>query len=425
MRADGFTPGFLARIVTRPRWLARLLRPISVGPILRGLGIHPLVDLHIRPYEEWIRERIAVEGDAPAGSVLTAEMLCDLAWAAHELVETVAVLPLSRLDKWRYYPVMRLQGGPEIFEPDERRQAERRLVANARRDLDDVARWLREDGTIYGSPEGRLSPDGRVSPMSGGFHRVLRAAPADTRVLPIAVVYDFMRSGRPRLFVDVAPAIEHAPGLARAELNASLRSAWLRSARFTCTQLATGAVVRRTRTMGTVGTMRLDVASPESVWPQYEPARTRQIARRVPAADASATSVSTPLVAAGHGGRPHTRKVVWQSPPFTSDELAREVTAQAVELAATGRHVDERLLHPRSARRLTARYLAYATRRGAVRRLGRDLWVPTPGSLTIKVRPGDVGYRQYPLAYAWNELQEMLAVDVRAAAEGSAQAAGE
>src|SRR5215813_14510631 len=56
MRSDGFEPGFLARIVLHPRWLSWLLRPISVGAVLRSVGVHPLRDLHLQPGETRLRE---------------------------------------------------------------------------------------------------------------------------------------------------------------------------------------------------------------------------------------------------------------------------------------------------------------------------------------------------------------------------------
>jgi hypothetical protein len=52
MRGDAFSPNFLSRIVPRPRWLSWLLRPISVGTILRCIVLYPLQDLRIRPAEE-------------------------------------------------------------------------------------------------------------------------------------------------------------------------------------------------------------------------------------------------------------------------------------------------------------------------------------------------------------------------------------
>src|SRR5207302_616144 len=69
LRADGFSPGYLARIVMQPRWISRLLRLLSIGSALRWLGTYPTEAL-LRPTEEWIRELLYVEGDVPAGEVL-------------------------------------------------------------------------------------------------------------------------------------------------------------------------------------------------------------------------------------------------------------------------------------------------------------------------------------------------------------------
>jgi hypothetical protein len=140
-------------------------------------------------------------------------------------------------------------------------------------------------------------------------------------------------------------ALLSAPELPRAALDERLRQAWLGSARFTCTQLATGFLVR---------------------------------ASRQPAA------------------------------PFTLTELTDHLHAEAAALAAEGRHVDRRLLHPPAARRLASRYMAFVARRGFVRRAGRDAWMPLPLDLTLQVAPNDVGYPAAPVAYAWNELSEML-----------------
>src|SRR5215469_8351749 len=75
MRGDAFTPHFLSRILTYPRWLSWLLRPVSVGALLRGIGLYPLNDLRIRPAEEWVREHLQTEGDALVGDTLSGEFI--------------------------------------------------------------------------------------------------------------------------------------------------------------------------------------------------------------------------------------------------------------------------------------------------------------------------------------------------------------
>ena len=60
-------------------------------------------------------------------------------------------------------------------------------------------------------------------------------------------MYDFMTVGRIRIFVDFAPTIENASLLPSNELDTRLRQAWLRSARITSTQLASGFLVNAER----------------------------------------------------------------------------------------------------------------------------------------------------------------------------------
>ncbi len=346
MRSDAFERGFLARLVLHPHWFSFLLRPIDLGPLLRGIGAHPLRDLRLRPAETWIREALRAEGDQPAGALLTPSYLAELATAVRQKPETFAHLALSKLLRWRYHIALQSYYGAEIFVSSARRRAERRVLDTAKAYLDDIAAWLRRGGSIFNGPEGRLTPDGRLSPITGGMYRVLRASPPDTSVLPIALVYDFMTTGRPRLFVDVTAPIENAPTCSRQELFATLRQSWLLAARFTCTQLASGVIT-------------------------------------------------------AYGRLP--------DPVFSTPRLVDEVRAQAHKLAGEGRHVDKRLLDARGAARLVARYLEFARRRGIVRREDRDRW-RVPPTRPLEVPPGGVGYPASPLAYAANELSEMLSV---------------
>jgi hypothetical protein len=351
MRSDAFEPGFLARMALRPRWLSFLLRPLSVGTPVRDLGIHPLTDLHRRPAEVWIRELLGAEGDTRAGDVLAPRFARELAAATHQRPEQIEDQPLSRLLAWRYHRPLQTYWGPDFFVGRARRRAERRVLARVKGELADLGQWLWSGGSLVGSPEGGLSPDGKLASITSGLHRLLSAGPPDTRIVPIFEIYDFMTTGRPRILVDLAPAIEHVPTLPPRQLDAWLRQAWLETARFTCTQLASGFLVEAART---------------------------------------------------------------GLPSFALDDVALHVEYEAAALAEAGRHVDHRLLRPGGARRLAARYLAYARRRGLVRRAKQRLWSPVPVNTTVTVRLGEVGYIGQPLAYAWNELQEMLSVDAPA-----------
>lgn len=345
MRSDSFDVGFISRIVARPAWFARLLRAVSVGPILRAVGVHPLDGLHLRPAETWIREALDAEGDAPIGALLAPDMLRRLALESREPFDTLAARPLSSLLAWRHFPSLQPLIGPEVFALPARRRAERRVLAAAKLQLAECVAWLDAGGSLYTSPEGRLSPDGRLSPVRAGLARILRDAPADTRVLPIAIVYDYMTTERPRMWIDFAPAIEGGGRLSRHDLERRLRAVWLGAARFTCTQLASGLLMQRLER---------------------------------------------------------------EEPPLGATALADAVGAWAAELAAAGRRVDPRLLAREGVRRRMARYLGYAERHRIARRRGDTLMLSPTALAPLDVVPGDVGYRSSPLRYAWNEAREML-----------------
>lgn len=346
LRGDAFAPGYLARIVMHPRWLSFLLRFLSIGPVLLRLGAHP-TDSLLRPAEEWIREVLRIEGNEPVGNIFAPFLIKDLAIAVGVPYDRVASSRLSHLLTWRYHHALQHYYGPEILIGSAQRSARRRTVANIKEYLAGLDAWLWSGGTLYGSPEGQLSPDGKLSSINSGLHRILRTAPPDTSIVPIFQVYDFMTTQRQRIFIDLAPAIEHAPQLPPAELDMQLRTAWLCSARFSCTQLASGFLMQASR--------------------------------------------------AG-------------LPSFTMDELAASIHVQATSLAKAGRHVDRQLLQLRGARKRAAGFLAYAVRHQLVRPDTRGAWIPTVTETPIKVRPREVGYDQFPLMYAWNELQDMLSV---------------
>jgi hypothetical protein len=343
MRADSMERGFLARLVLRPRWLSRLLWLISVGPVLRGLGIYPIRSLRIRPAEEWLREALEADGDGAVGEWLAPAFVAQLATAVGDDLDQLRALPISRLLTWRYHLPLQPYIGQDIFIGQARRRAERRTIEAVKRTLADQAEWLWQGGSIYSAPEGKFSPDGHFSPITGGFHRVLRAAPAETRVIPIAITYDFITTGQMRVFVDLAPAIEHAPTREPHAFNASLRNAWRQAARFSATQLGAGFVASQAGTI------------------------------------------------------------------FSTQDFVRAVQQRAQALAQAGRHVDARLCSPASARGHAGNFLAFARRQGIVRRARGRRWEALPPRPMPHIPLGQVGYPQAPLAYALNELEELLA----------------
>jgi hypothetical protein len=346
LRADAFERGYLARLLPRPRWLSRLLYPISVGPFLHWIGAHPIEQLTQRSSTEWVRHLLQVEGDVRASEVFTPAFLRELASSARVSYQQLAGQHLSRLLTWRYFHALVPFQTLDILLEAVRRRMERYLALRIKQEISDLGVVLWNGGSVFTSPEGQLSPTGTLTPINSGLHRLLRLGPPDMTILPIYIMYDFMTTQRPTIFIDIAPPITNASSLLNQELDARLQEAWRCSAHFTCTQLGSGF-----------------------------------------------------LVAAN---RAHTT--------FTLDDAVDAISRQAAELAAAGRQVDKRLLQPQQARERVQAFLHYAERHGLIQRADSLTWKPTAGDMVMKVRPGETGYGDAPLAYAWNELQDLLSV---------------
>jgi 1-acyl-sn-glycerol-3-phosphate acyltransferase len=347
MRSDVFYPGFLSRVVHRPRWLSSVLGLIPLKTILLHIGIRPLENIHLRPAEVWIRDGLRILGDVRVGDALSLPFIQQVAATSGEAWQKIQSYPLSRLLAWRYREALQVLCSADMFIEPARRMVKQEVVRKFKEQLADLVRWLERGKSLWGSPEGLLSPDGTILPVSAAMHRLIQASPAETCIIPISIIYDFMTTRRSRIFVALTAPIERAALLAPRELEARLRNAWLWHACFTCTQLASGFIVQ--------------------------------------------------TIKAGQR-------------TFTLDEMTRAIVQQAALLFEAGRWVDRQLLSTRTARRRAASFLKYALREKLVRRIGRSTWIAVPSSLSIQVRPGEAGYERYPLAYAWNELQEMLAI---------------
>lgn len=356
MRSDAFSRGFLARIVLRPRWFAHVVRLIPLNAILRGLGVLPLENVYMRPAEVWIRDALAVAGDVEVEGALTPAFLRQVVKYPRGKNGQTKRQCLSYLLSWRYQQSLQAWQSVDIFREPLRGQMKHFVMAEMGRELATITRYIHDGGSLWGAPEGGISSDGYIGTVVASAHRFVHDCPPALCIVPISISYDFMTTRRSGIFVHVAPTIEYAPLLRQQTLDEQLRNAWRQHMHFTCTQLASGFLVQASRT----GMLE-----------------------------------------------------------FTLDDITRSVEQQARMLAQAGRFVDDHLLHSRTARKLVIGYIRYAQRQGLIRRSGRNSWIPTIGSLTVEVRPGEYGYMQNPLGYAWNELQELLSVSTSLAGRAS------
>ena len=346
LRSDGFTHGFLARLVMYPQWLSRAFRLLAIGSVLRWLGAYPVQDL-LRPAEEWVREALHICAGGRVSEVFTLDFIEAFASVACEDREQIASYHISHLLAWHYHNALQKYYGSEILVQSIRRRVERRMIERIKESITELNTWVSGGGSLFGSPEGHLSTDGKVCPINSGLHRTLRHIPYDTSIVPISIMYDFMTVKRMRIFVDFAPPIEHASQLPTSELDAQLRRSWLQSAHITTTQLASGFLIHAKR---------------------------------------------------------KDQKI------FTEQDMVDSIHHQALELANSGRNIDKYLLDKNRSHRRTEAFLAYAKRHNLIRLVGTHTWKCTFDETPIQVGPREVGYAQSPLVYAWNELEEILNV---------------
>lgn len=184
-----FEPGFMD---VRIRWVSSLVRLVDWSWMFGLLGMLPIEnELRRRSIASLAWHVHARHGDLPVAEVFDGR--------AASLVGTQsrlsALLGRSSLDQKEYVSIasMREPYKSEIVE------AERRIVAE---DLDRIESVLRAGGTLYLTPEGRYTRDGRI----GRFRASLaRLAPLAT-VYVLALSYDPFAGGRFSLLYRVQPA---------------------------------------------------------------------------------------------------------------------------------------------------------------------------------------------------------------------------
>ncbi|MBX6350749.1 MAG: MFS transporter [Clostridia bacterium] len=199
-----FQPGHLTRLA--PKWLAPLLPGFNVGPAVRFLGALPLEsDPRHRVLRSVAYEIRARHGDLAWGEVLSEERLREIARALARLRpggrgadEEGLMREIARM---RLSDVFRLPLGlaaeelvplADLREPfrGELRALVRPRIARQFRAIEEA---LAEGDALYVTPEGRLTPDGRVHRMR---ELLLRVLPVARQVALAACAYDPFAPGK-------------------------------------------------------------------------------------------------------------------------------------------------------------------------------------------------------------------------------------
>lgn len=213
-RDDMFLPGFFAGFPPELPPLARkLLFRLDVGRWLPVVQVFPIRSASVARLGEVLRQR----GEEP----LPADELGPFARRAAALgleapVRASDALRAEYADLlWRAVtPRDRVSAGLDGFWSARAAQA----AADFRRLVDIV----RVGGTLLVFPEGRPSPDGEIGPIQRGLSALVRRG-RPSAFLPVALAYDPLVRGRPRVFVSIGEFTEPPGGNAEAAALELLR----------------------------------------------------------------------------------------------------------------------------------------------------------------------------------------------------------
>jgi 1-acyl-sn-glycerol-3-phosphate acyltransferase len=237
-REDLFRPGILSRLTVRwPAPLPGLLGRISLAwffPLGRAEPIRRVREFTLGEALRALQEEGL--GGAACASLLNPRGRRELGVDADaRLNDAIATAPASTLEYW--WGLRRLnRAGRQRVAPSFRATVDAQLANFADR--------LDHGRSVYFAPEGTISLDGHFSRIRGGCHRLVRLAGSAPLILPVALGYDTLGPGRPRVVVRIGTGFRADPGEARRAFDARLRDAILALAPITTSHLLARFLLR-------------------------------------------------------------------------------------------------------------------------------------------------------------------------------------
>lgn len=201
-REDMFVRGFLASFDVVPRWLRRVLYQIDLTVVMHALRIHPVRRFPERTMDEALREARQVLGDRVLADVLGPDEPPPVIRARG------SGLTLSQALAWEFRDWWQQPARLRAFVPGLRESLAARQREVVEQQMRELAAVLTDGEVLYITPEGVISPDGRLQAFRSGLRQIL-ALTRGVGIRPACIAYDFMRPGPLRVFIHVgrlAPA---------------------------------------------------------------------------------------------------------------------------------------------------------------------------------------------------------------------------
>jgi hypothetical protein len=189
-------PGFLAE---RFPWLRSLLRGVNPGRLFSAIGMQPIEnDLHARPFVSLAHTLYHRRGDLPIDEVFRERALARLPSSVKTLSD---LLEPAHFDAGRAIVTL-----SELREPY-RSEAVTATREQLERDLARFERLQRSGATIFLTPEGFYTGDGKMQRLRGVLTRLAPLA----RIWLAGISYDPFVGRRLSLLYRIAPAADTLP----------------------------------------------------------------------------------------------------------------------------------------------------------------------------------------------------------------------
>lgn len=239
-REDLFERGFLRDYLENwPAVMRWSLSVLNIRSVLRAAQAYPMRRIPEQTLGKVLTDLLHIFGDLPLDGVLRPHWV----EAFERIHARRRPLHLSEALRWRYRSLWQLQHGLrkltlpcfKRLKPYERRTIEAQLRL--------FSGLLKSGATVLLEPEGVVSADGQFARPRAALHTLLKHSGPLTRVLPIGITYDFMTTGRQKVFVNIGPEMLHLQELGRREIDTTVSKATLSRATVTASQLASRLVL--------------------------------------------------------------------------------------------------------------------------------------------------------------------------------------
>lgn len=241
---------------SHPPWpIDRWVWSINLTGIMRAFSAYPMRRIPERLVIEILREVYAREGNIELSHVLNTQWIERFRTRSRN--NSAANFTLAQALGWRYRALLERKESLLMLNRAYLKKYKAIHTEAIEAQLDLFARILDRGGILMMMPEGTLSPDGSLSRIREGLHRIVSTSQADMRLLPVNITYDFMTPGRMTVFLNIGQETKGIRDLSKVALDSLTRNKILELHTITLGNLASRQLLEKARENGVLDSSEL------------------------------------------------------------------------------------------------------------------------------------------------------------------------